>query len=110
MSIITCERVWFSATVPYGCWVHVPFGPRTSSCWSVSPAAVREALQKGRGVVLNGSLGTGGHFMYVAGLNPDGTFIICDPWRPAITRMTDRELDHFAHNQPGKGGMIEIWR
>lgn len=75
-----------------------------------SPAAIRAALQAGRGVILNGSLGTGGHFMYVAGLAEDGRFIIADPWRPDITRMNDGELDHFAHNNPGHGGMIEIWR
>jgi hypothetical protein len=75
-----------------------------------SPQAVREALQNGHGVILNGSLGTGGHFIYVAGLNPDGSFIICDPWRPEVTAMNDGDLNHFAHNNPGHGGMIEVWR
>jgi nucleoid-associated protein YgaU len=85
-------------------------GLQASDSHGSSPAAVRAALQAGRGVVLNGSLGSGGHFLYVAGLNPDGSFIICDPWRPEITRMNDGELDHFAHNNPGHGNMVEIWR
>jgi Peptidase_C39 like family len=77
---------------------------------SASPGEVRAALKKGHGVVLNGSLGTGGHFIYVAGIAKDGRFIICDPARPTLTRMTDAELNHFANTYSNPRGFAEIWR
>lgn len=75
-----------------------------------APGEVRAALKEGHGVILNGSLGTGGHFIYVAGLAKDGRFIICDPWRPEITRMTDSELNQFANTGPNPRGFAEVWR
>lgn len=75
-----------------------------------SVGAIRAALQNGRGAIVNGSLGSGGHFIYVAGLNPDGSFIVCDPWRPGITRWNDGELNHFISNNPGYNGLTEVWR
>ncbi|MFN3431764.1 MAG: C39 family peptidase, partial [Candidatus Sericytochromatia bacterium] len=77
---------------------------------SGSPDLVRAALKKGHGVVLNGSLGTGGHFIYVAGIAKDGRFIIADPWRADITRMTSAELNQFANTGPNPRGFAEIWR
>lgn len=75
-----------------------------------SPGAVRAALKRGHGVVLNGSLGIGGHFIYVAGLDKDGRFIICDPARSGITRMSDSELNQFANTYGNPRGFAEIWR
>lgn len=75
-----------------------------------SPANVRAALKAGHGVVLNGSLGVGGHFIYVAGLNPDGSFIIDDPARSSVTRMTDSELNAFANTYSNPRGFAEIWK
>lgn len=76
-----------------------------------SPANIRAALEKGHTVVLNGSLGIGGHFVYVGGLNPDGTFKIFDPYRPTVTRMTDSQLNYFANLAgPNPHGFAEIWR
>lgn len=75
-----------------------------------SPAAVRAALNRGHGVVLNGSLGSGGHFIYVAGIASDGRFIICDPARSGITRMNDSELNHFANGYSNPRGFAEIWK
>lgn len=75
-----------------------------------SPASVRAALQRGHGVVLNGSLGSGGHFIYVAGIASDGRFIICDPYRSSLTRMNDSELNHFANAYSNPRGFAEIWK
>lgn len=85
-------------------------GAKASFSASAAPGEVRAALKKGHGVILNGSLGTGGHFIYVAGLAKDGRFIICDPWRPEITRMTDSELNQFANTGPNPRGFAEVWR
>lgn len=86
-------------------------GLQTQRSGSSSPEAIRAALQRGHGVILNGSLGTGGHFLYVAGLNTDGSFKICDPWRPDITAMSGGELNHFAYGTAGgHGSMLEVWK
>lgn len=68
---------------------------------------VRAALQAGKGVIVNGTFpGSSGHYVYVAGLNPDGSFIVCDPWRPEIKSWSDAGLNEF-----NKGRSItEIWR
>lgn len=73
---------------------------------------VRAALQAGHKVILNGSLRVGGHFIYVAGINKNGDFIIGDPARPQITTMTAAELQHFATHNAGAHppGFAEIWR
>lgn len=85
-------------------------GAQASFSADGSPAAVRAALKRGHGVVLNGSLGIGGHFIYVAGLDKDGRFIICDPARSGITRMSNSELDQFANTYGNPRGFAEIWR
>jgi hypothetical protein len=78
---------------------------------NASPANVRSALKQGHGVVLNGSLGIGGHFIYVAGLNRDGSFIIDDPARSGVHSMNDSELNNFANFAgPNPHGFAEIWR
>ena len=73
---------------------------------------VRAALQRGHTVVLNGSLNSGGHFIYVSGLDKNGNFIIGDPARPGITTMTHSELQYFATHNAGQHppGFAEIWR
>ncbi|HEY9898791.1 MAG TPA: LysM peptidoglycan-binding domain-containing protein [Pantanalinema sp.] len=77
-----------------------------------SAGSVRAALNRGHGVVLNGSIsGQGGHFIYVAGIQSDGRFIICDPWRPNITSWSDAELNHFATGYSvNPRGFAEIWK
>lgn len=75
--------------------------------------AVREALRRGHGVVLNGGLpGGGGHFIYVAGLDSNGNFIIGDPARPWLTTMNAQQLEAFSFANPGQhpNGFAEIWR
>ncbi len=77
-----------------------------------SAASVRESLKQGKGVVLNGSVsGSGGHFIYVAGIASDGRFIVCDPYRPEITRWNDGELQHFATGYSvNPRGFAAIWK
>lgn len=78
-----------------------------------SAAAVRAALDAGHTVVLNGGLsGGGGHFLYVAGVDGNGNFIIGDPARPDVTTMTAAELEAFSFANPGQhpNGFAEIWR
>ena len=71
---------------------------------------VRAALERGHGAVVNGDLGGGaGHFIYIAGLDENGQYIVCDPWRPGITRWNDDELNHFTHCGPNPPGFAEIW-
>ncbi len=75
-----------------------------------SAASIREALNKGHGVILNGSISGGvGHFIYIAGLNADGTFKVFDPYRPAIKAWNDSQLHAFAY-ATGRGSISEIWR
>ncbi len=72
---------------------------------------VRAALQRGHGAVVNGDLGSGaGHFIYLAGLDENGQYIVCDPARPGITRWNDDELNHFTHCGRNPPGFAEIWR
>ncbi|MBX7100696.1 MAG: LysM peptidoglycan-binding domain-containing protein [Myxococcaceae bacterium] len=75
-------------------------------------AAVSAAIDAGHTCVVNGSLSSGGHFLYVAGKNPDGSFIIADPARPNLTRMTADELTGFMRNNSGQHppGFAEIWK
>jgi hypothetical protein len=77
-----------------------------------SAQAVREALLAGKTCVVNGSLGTGGHFLYVAGLDEAGRFIICDPIRPGLTRLDDAGLHAFMNAAPGQHptGFAAVWR
>jgi hypothetical protein len=80
--------------------------------YNASPeaSAVRAALRQGRTVVLNGSLGVGGHFIYIAGLRRDGSFIVDDPFRPDVTRFNDAELNQFTHDGPNPPGFAEFWK
>lgn len=75
-----------------------------------TPAKVRAALKAGHGVIQDGSLGTGGHYIYIAGLNPNGTFIIFDPARSTQTAWTDADLEHFIHTNPGHDVMFQVWK
>jgi hypothetical protein len=76
---------------------------------SKDPADMRAALERGHGIVVNGDLGGGGHFIYVAGLDEQGRYIVCDPWRPGITRWGDAELNEFTHHGINPPGFAEIW-
>jgi hypothetical protein len=73
-----------------------------------SPAKVRATLQAGHGVIQNGSLGSRGHYIYIAGLNADGSFIICDPARSYMTSWSDSDLQNFMNTEPGHDTMIEV--
>ncbi|MDB5098356.1 MAG: Peptidase like family, partial [Cyanobacteria bacterium RYN_339] len=77
---------------------------------SSNAGQVRDALKAGHTVIYNGSLGTGGHFIYVAGLNSDGSFIIFDPARSGTTSMNDAQLNGFGHTNGHSGGFTEIWK
>ncbi|MEN1940422.1 LysM peptidoglycan-binding domain-containing protein [Luteimonas sp. MJ246] len=80
---------------------------------SGSAASVRSALESGQTVILNGGLpGGGGHFIYVAGLDGNGNFIVGDPARPGITTMTAGQLETFSYANPGQhpNGFAAIWK
>lgn len=88
-------------------------GVNATSSTSMDPQAVREALERGHGVIVNGGLGPGtGHFIYISGLDENGQYIVCDPWRPEITRWNDDQLRDFEFSgYPGHPpGFAEIWR
>jgi len=72
-------------------------------------ADMRAALERGHGIVVNGDIGGGGHFIYIAGLDMAGNFIVCDPWRPGITSWGDGELEAFTHFGNNPPGFAEIW-
>ncbi|MNR94730.1 N-acetylmuramoyl-L-alanine amidase sle1 precursor [compost metagenome] len=75
---------------------------------SSSPDSIRATLRNGHGVIVNGSISGGvGHFIYIAGVNGDGSFKICDPFRPGITVWNDAQLRQFT---AGRGSMVEIWK
>ena len=75
-------------------------------------AAVSAAIDAGHTCVVNGSLSSGGHFIYVAGKDQSGNFIICDPARPGVTSMTADQLTGFMRNNAGQHppGFAEIWK
>jgi predicted chitinase/biotin carboxyl carrier protein len=78
-----------------------------------SAAAVGAAVDRGHSVILNGGLpGGGGHFIYVAGRDDSGNFLVGDPARPQITSMTPTELEQFSNANPGQhpNGFAEVWR
>ncbi|MGY0652726.1 LysM peptidoglycan-binding domain-containing protein [Luteimonas sp. A537] len=80
---------------------------------SGSAASVRGALESGQTVILNGGLpGGGGHFIYVAGIDGNGNFIVGDPARPGITTMTASQLEAFSYANPGQhpNGFAAIWK
>ncbi|MGO4780188.1 hypothetical protein AB4084_32420, partial [Lysobacter sp. 2RAB21] len=71
------------------------------------------AVDRGHSVVLNGGLpGGGGHFIYVAGRDDKGNFLVGDPARPQITSMTPAELEKFSNENSGQHptGFAEVWR
>jgi len=71
------------------------------------PPEIRAALERGHGVVVNGKHpDTSGHFIYLAGLDEQGQIIVCDPWKPEITRWSDEQLGAFTY---GRGNSVEIW-
>jgi hypothetical protein len=85
------------------------FGVNAEASSSTDPADVRAALERGHGVVVNGDLGGGGHFLYLAGIDLAGNYIVCDPWRPGITSWNDGDLWAFTHHGNNPPGFAEIW-
>jgi len=85
------------------------FGVNAESSTSTDPADVRAALERGHGVVVNGDLGGGGHFLYLAGIDLAGNYVVCDPWRPDITSWNDGDLWAFTHHGNNPPGFAEIW-
>lgn len=79
---------------------------------SSSSAAVRAALRQGKTCVVNGSLSSGGHFIYVGGLDRNGRFQIFDPARPWIHSWSGGELSAFMQHNPGQHptGFAAIWK
>ena len=73
-------------------------------------ADVRAELEAGRGVIVNGDINGGGHFLYLAGLDEQGRFIVADPFRPGITRWSDADLHHFTHSGNNPPGYAAVWR
>jgi hypothetical protein len=78
------------------------------SSTSQNASDMRAELEAGRGVIVNGSLGNVGHFIYLAGIADDGRFIVCDPYRPGVTRMTDAELQQFARAGSHPPGYVSV--
>ncbi|MBL8920483.1 MAG: C39 family peptidase [Myxococcaceae bacterium] len=86
------------------------FGVNAEANGSTDPADVRAALERGHGVVVNGHLGgVSGHFLYLSGLDENGDYIVCDPWRPGIQRWNDGDLWAFTHGGPNPPGFAEVW-
>ncbi|MEW5743598.1 MAG: C39 family peptidase [Myxococcota bacterium] len=85
------------------------FGVNAESSPSREPSDVRAALERGHGVLVNGDIGGGGHFLYLAGLDAAGNFIVCDPWRPGITSWNEDDLWAFTHHGNNPPGFAEIW-
>jgi hypothetical protein len=86
------------------------FGVNAEANGSTDPADVRAALERGHGVIVNGHLGrSSGHFLYLSGLDANGDYIVCDPWRPGIQRWNDGDLWDFTHGGPNPPGFAEIW-
>lgn len=77
---------------------------------SSSAADIRAQLEQGRGVIVNGSIGTSGHFLYLSGLDEQGRYIVADPFRPGITRWSDAELNDFTHSGVNPPGFAAVWR
>ncbi len=75
---------------------------------SQSAGDMRAELEAGRGVIVNGGLSTGGHFLYLAGIAEDGRFIVCDPFRPGVSRFTDAELERFCHTGSHPPGFVSV--
>ncbi|MBX7096793.1 MAG: LysM peptidoglycan-binding domain-containing protein [Myxococcaceae bacterium] len=75
-------------------------------------AAVRAALLEGKTCVVNGSLSSGGHFIYVGGLDRHGRFQIFDPARPWIHTWSSGELTAFMQHNPGQHptGFASVWK
>lgn len=85
------------------------FGVNAEANSSRDPADVRAALERGHGVVVNGDISGAGHFIYISGLDAQGQYIVCDPWRPGITRWNDGDLHYFTHIGSNPPGFAEIW-
>ena len=83
--------------------LHATFNPAGNA------TAVRAALAQGHTVIFNGSLGVGGHFVYIAGLNANGTFNVFDP-AGRYTSMTDAQLNAFSAAGSHPQGFEEIWK
>ena len=71
---------------------------------------IRAQLEQGRGVIVNGSIGTVGHFLYLTGIDPQGLYIVADPFRPGITRWNDAQLNDFTHSGVNPPGFAAVWR
>ena len=86
------------------------FGVNAEANGSTDPADVRAALERGHGVIVNGQLGhSSGHFLYLSGLDENGDYIVCDPWRPGIQRWNDGDLWDFTNGGPNPPGFAEVW-
>lgn len=85
------------------------FGVNAVANPSRDPADMRAALERGHGIVVNGDISGAGHFIYIAGLDMAGNYIVCDPWRPGITTWGDAELNEFTHHGFNPPGFAEIW-
>lgn len=71
---------------------------------------IRAQLEQGRGVIVNGSIGSSGHFLYLSGIDEQGRYIVADPFRPGITRWTDADLNYFTHSGPNPPGFAAVWK
>ena len=76
---------------------------------SRSASDVRAQLEAGRGVIVNGHIGASGHFVYLAGIDDQGRYIVADPFRPGITRWNDADLNAFTHGGPNPPGFAAVW-
>jgi hypothetical protein len=76
--------------------------------------AVNAALDEGKGVIINGGVrlqkgGIVGHFVYIAGRDEKGLYIVGDPTYPDKHRWSRQELQDFMNISPVKG-FTEVWR
>lgn len=76
---------------------------------------VDAAINEGKGAIVNGSLrsrsgGTVGHFVYIAGKDEQGRYILGDPANPATSRWTAEELRAFMTRGSNPPGFAAVWR
>lgn len=68
-------------------------------------------VEKGRGVIVNGTMKNGGkHFVYISGKDAAGKYIVGDPAEPAKTTWTTEDLRGFMSRPPGPLGYAAVWR
>lgn len=85
-------------------------GLQASSSPSRSVDDMRAELEQGRALIVNGTTSSGWkHFLYVAGLDADGRFIVNDPNSGGTQRWSASDLHAFTHRGSNPPGYAAVW-